>query len=531
MPEAKKTNGKQPVQPVAPTPPPPAPAPEPESVQWTPPDLPVKYPDLTIDEYSTVSPKGPLDVQWCKDALGWETEKEWQKRMVEEELARGNTTAKPEHFLFGDGVALAGGGFHPVHCRNLAGEKVICWNNGNNRPFDEAWSFDALAETVLSGKWAGPFTVPGETVNGETVRISKYGRVISGAHQMSACIRAGEKLTKARADGVDHPDEPRYPAWRKHGEPFIETIVIKGVSEDPRVLMTIDYVKPRSAADVFYTSDVFRAAPPPERKELCKMLSSATDLAWTRTDTKGYRTHPEVVGFLDRHKRLLDCVQHLFAENRPAAGRRIAKHRLGAGQCAALMFIMGSAGPKTNGDDYRNEEPPSQKNLDWSLWDKAEEFWTLLASRKDFQPVRDALTDLRDSTPQDDVNQGLGGRIPEKFAILSNAWGRWKDHIGGGTVFDDSDLEPGGILHLEYSALDAQGKELPNGQVALVNVADFGGIDCPEATGKGKTAKSPPTPPPPKQEDIWFGPNAKGPQGPVPTAEQLKQQAASRRGR
>ena len=79
--------------------------------------------------------------------------------------------------------------------------------------------------------------------------------------------------------------------------------------------------------------------------------------------------------------------------------------------------------------------------------------------------------------------------------------------------------------------MDAQGKELPNGQVALVNVADFGGIDCPEATGKGKTAKSPPTPPPPKQEDIWFGPNAKGPQGPVPTAEQLKQQAASRRGR
>ncbi len=98
------------------------------------------------------------------------------------------------------------------------------------------------------------------------------------------------------------------------------------------------------------------------------------------------------------------------------------------------------------------------------------------------------------------MNQGLGGRVPEKLAILAEAWSRWKDYIGGGDVFEDADLEAGGILHLTYTTLTPEGKKLPTGQVRLINVADFYGIDWPEMTKKVKD--QPPEPPPPTPDEM-----------------------------
>lgn len=481
MPKAKK--GKAPAQPVAPTPPPePKAAPPPPA----PPGLAVVYHELEILEFSTAVPRGPLTIADCEEALGWETEKQYQIRKVAEKPG-----TKPEQWLYGE----------VYHCKNLAGEKVRCRYNANNRPFDMDWC-EHLIHTVLYGQWAGPFTIPGETVNGETVRISKYGRVLSGQHQMTACKLAGEWLARARANGTDTPEHPKYPVWVGHPEPFIETIMIRGLSEDPRVLMTIDYVKPRTAADVFYTSDVFKTKTPPERKDLCRMLAAAVDLLWTRTDTRGYRTHPEIVAFLERHLRLLKCVEHIDAENDPDAGKKLTRLRLQPGVCAAIMYIQASSGPATDGDVYRNEEPPSEKHLDWSLWDRAEEFWSLLAGGKDFQPVRDALGRLVDSTPGNEENQGLGGRTPEKLAILAKAWERWRDYSGKGPVFTNNDLSPGGDLCLNYSTLDDKGNVLPDGQVKLLDPNDFYGIDCPESVGKGSTSRGAPMPPAPTREEI-----------------------------
>ena len=470
MPKAKPAKAKPVVAPKPPAPPQAPPAPAPAG------NMPIVYPTVEFTEYSTTSPKGPLTIERMKTILWWETEKEYQARMVAE-----NPGTKPEHWLFGENgpkIKDASGaeiGFQPIHCRNVAGEKVVCWNNAGNRSFDDEWEKN-LIHTVLYGQWAGPFTIPGETINGEAIRISKYGRVLSGQHQMTACIHAGEFLAKARADGVDNPTNPKYPVWKAHAEPFLETLVITGLSEDPRVLMTVDYVKPRTTADVFYTSKLFKSLAALERKELCKLLSTAVDTLWTRTDARGYRTHPEVVAFLDRHRKLLGCVEYIYKENK--AGRKISRLRLNPGHCAALMFIQASSGPKTDGDAYRNEMPPTEKNLDWSYWDKAEEFWTLLASGTDFEPVRIALGRLVDSDANSAENQGMGGRIPEKLALIASAWERWKDH-GKGDPFEDADLEPGGILCLNYSDLDDKGNKLPDGQIKLIDTNDFFGIDCP----------------------------------------------------
>lgn len=452
------------------------------------PELEAIYDKVEMTEYSSMSKKGPLTVEQVKTILGWETEPEYKKRMVEE-----NPNSKPEHHLFGEtGPRRSGTGqFQPIHCINTKKEKVVCWNNANNRPFDMGWCED-LIHTILHGQWAGPLTIPGETINGETVRISRYGRVLSGQHQGTALVLSDEYLQKARTN-PSYSDNPKFPAWDDYDHCVIETIVITGLSEDERVLRSIDYVKPRSLADMLYTTRMFRNKPPKERQELTKMLAAGANFLYDRTATKGYKTHTEMAEFLNRHKRLLDCVDHLFNENTPlpTGGRRISKLRISAGHAAAMCYLMACGSQKTTdySDEYRNESPPSERNLDWSYWDRAQDFWTCLAIARDFMPVRTALMNLIDSSLDNEDNQGLSGRAGEKLAILAKAWERFKDHPPtGGPPFDDADLEPDGLLSLSYSDLDDKGNKLPEKQIKLVDIADFYGIDCPSLTKSGTSA-------------------------------------------
>lgn len=460
---------------------------------------PVIYPEIELVEYSTTSRAGPLTAADWRVVLEWETEKEYQARKVKEV-----PDSKPEHWLYGD----------VYHCLDTSGDKVRCRNNGNNRPFDMGWC-EEIIDMILHGQWVGPYTIPGETVNGETVRISRYGRVLSGQHQGTACILADEWLQAERGKEDYDAANPKYPFWNGQAQVFIETIVVRGLSEDERVLRTIDYVKPRTAADMLYTMEVFRQNKPAERKEMTRMLAAALDLLWTRTQAKGYKTHPELVGFLERHKRLLKCVEHLFLENGgigrsgDATSRRISKLRISAGHAAALCYLMGCSSDKTTrySDDYRDEMPPSEKNLDWSYWDRAQDFWTLLAGSRDFMPVQHALGRLAGSKPDSEENLGLGGIPAEKLAILAKAWEQWRDHPPqAGPAFSMEDLEEEGCLCLSYTTLDEDGKPLPPGQVKLIGRADFYGIDCPKGgtLGTGPTNRNNPVDPPaPSRAEIY----------------------------
>jgi hypothetical protein len=441
----------------------------------------VVYDKVNLLEYSTTSERGPLTPSDIVDLLDWETEEQYQQRMV-----TANPGSTPEHWLYRD----------VFHCLNTKKRKVRCWNNANNRPFDEDWCED-LIHTALNGQWAGPLMMPGETVNGETVRISRYGRVLSGQHTLTAFKLADERLQESRTR-PDNAADPKYPAWNGQEQVVLETIVVTGLSEDERVLRTIDYVKPRTVADILYTMPLFRERVPVERKEMTRMLSAAIDTLWDRTKAQGYKTHPEVVGFLERHRRLLKCVEPVFILNKKEAtgGRKISSLKLSPGMCSALLYIMGSSGSKTDGDFYRNEFPPSEKCLDWSMWDKALDFWELIAKDNSFMQVRRALSLLIDSSPTNDGNLGLGGRLNEKLAILSNAWDRWKSHPDGAPdPFEESDLAEGGILFLNYIDVDSNGNQLPDGMVELVDLADFYGIDCPDKIKVND-------PPPPTRDEI-----------------------------
>ncbi len=454
----------------------------------TAPPMPVVYNTLKITEYSTKAEHGPLMPSDARAILKLEKEKEFQERKVLED-----PSSRPEHWLYGD----------VYHCLDTArvdktgrpaGNKIRCWNNANNRPFDMDWCMD-LVHTILHGQWAGPHTVPGGTVNCEVIRISEYGRVISGQHQLTALWIADEFLQLSRAQ-AGNAVNPRFPFWNGHEHCFIETLVATGMSEHPRVLETVDYVKPRTVADMLYTMPLFRDNTPAERKVLTKLTAVAIDVLWDRTDTQGYKTHPEVVGFLERHKRLLKCVEHIAVEDAPGTeGRRISGARISAGQAAALCYIMGSSGPLTDGDEYRNESPPSEKNLDWSLWDRARLFWAKFARDRGFMAVREAIGQL-----MEDDAEGLGGRVKEKLAVLAAAWAVFRD---GAESFTRDDYQGDGCLVLHYVNVDHEGNPLPDGKRDLVEIADFYGIDSPQVIRtRAGNREAPPSQPIATPEEI-----------------------------
>lgn len=394
-----------------------------------------------------------------KAIMGWETEKEYTLRMVADnpgfkdedpfQLADGTVVPFGKAKVFGEAYMLL----------DEYGDKVQCWNNLDNRYFDDAWSL-ALTQTILDGKWAGEITIPdGGTVNGSTFVISSTGRVESGQHSGVALIRAHQKWEK---------DRTKYPFWANSTDgPVMETIIISGISEDPRVTMSVDNCKPRSEADVFYTSPLFRSLLPGARRECSRMLATAVDFLWKRLKTQGYKTHTEVVAFVDRHPKLLKCLEHIYIENSPKSGRKLAELRLSAGVSTALLYLMGSSGERTDGDVYRNGAPPQEKGknsgVDWAMMTRAKRFFAQLGGSKELEPVRVALAQLTDTGDADSEPTSLGGRASEKLAIMAKAWEVYKN----GRFPCEPDLE------LEYT----KGED---GQLKLLSVADFGGLDVPE---------------------------------------------------
>lgn len=452
------------------TAPPPAAKPNKPAKQKKPKDVKPKEEPQAAQERPIVYPTVEAKVYAGEDAitadlakqvlLNWETEKEFQLRSIAE-----NPGTKPEQWAFADFLLV-----------DEDGQKVNCWNNLDNRPFDLNWC-RGLAQTILNGQWAGPTTVPGGTVNGSTVVISQTGKVESGQHSLVALVLAWQTWWK---------NKKAWPFWEDFANgPVIETIVVTGVSEDRRVMSSIDNCKPRSVSDVFYTSDLFRKLVSADRKHCSRMLAAAVDLLWKRTDTKGYKTNSEVVPFVDRHGKLIKAIDHLFVEDCAADGRKISNLKLSSGQCAALCYLMGCS--TSDGDAYRNGFPPQEKGLDWSNWDKAKQFFALLGGSNEMEPVRKALLSLQGSDPTDEQNLGMGGRLPEKLAILAKA----------AAVFFGDNPRPitDEDVKLNYNTLDDKGAKLPDGQIKLLDAADFGGIDVPE---KVKI----PDPPAPAPEQI-----------------------------
>lgn len=356
-------------------------------------DRPVLYPRYEVkicccpadgQEY-----EGPITADIAKKLLRWETEPEYTKRMLASDPKMKESKAK-----FGELYIL----------KNRAGEKVQCWNNAKNRPFDETHS-RKLAQDTLHKQWE---------MNLENIIIGKTGIVLSGQHRLIGLIIAVEEYhaTKLKNNKSNWQE-----IWGEE-EPYIESCIAFGCKEDPRVVRTLDNVKARTLSDTIYTSPMFEKLDPMERKECSRYLDFAVDLLWKRTqqanDFVKYQTHSSSLDFLEKHPKLKAATKHLFDNNRD---RVISLLGLSAGQSAGMLYLMGSSATESE-DYYYLGSAKKESQLNWDNWDKALAFWTGLVDPKNvvMQPLRDALAGLRDPH--------TGATVPEKVKhmLLAMAW-------------------------------------------------------------------------------------------------------------
>ncbi len=395
-------------------------------------------------------PMGKLKITatLARKILGWETETEYTIRKT-----AADPQVKPEAAVFGEEFLLT----------DENGDKVKCWCNGKNRPFNETWS-RTLAQSVLNRQYL---------FNRETIIIDGdlgTGDVDSGQHRLVGLVLADQIRKKKPQVWVKH--------WRENEECFIESLVVSGGPPmDHKVRSTLDQVRPRNLSDVLYTSDIFSKLSLAEKKECSRMLSKAIDFLWERTRAGDgennpymkYQSNQASLDFLERHPRLVECVNHLFEENK---SRGISKlDSLSPGECAAMMYLAGSC--KTNGDDYRNLETPQEGKpgakgaLDWSMWDVAQEFFVLLAgcSNNESSPFLDVKMALIGLKGVDMMRRGSSN---EKAVVLAKAWQAFKQDKSAPTPED---------LSMENSYAEEYADDGSLIKKELADPADFGGID------------------------------------------------------
>jgi hypothetical protein len=150
-------------------------------------------------------------------------------------------------------------------------------------------------------------------------------------------------------------------------------------------------------------------------------------MLWNRTgaqiaafDLK--RTHEESMDFVGRHLRLLEAVKHVTEEN--GKDKLIARY-LHPGYAAALLYLMATGRTereRDGGDGYAEVDNPDESQLDFSLWDRAEEYWRLIA-----QGDPKVLAIRAGIAATVDMDEGAGGTLPERMAVLILGWQQFVD--------------------------------------------------------------------------------------------------------
>jgi len=312
------------------------------------------------------------------------------------------------------------------------GTKVRLTNNLNNRPIANGW-VKTLSQELLRGRWQFNF---------ENLIIGRTGLVLSGQHRLLAFIQACE-------DYRNDPDS--YSLLKK--APTIEVAIAYGLVETDEVVNTIDTGKPRTLSDVLFRSELFKKINKSERKEYARNLDYAVKTVWQRTgvdDAFGIkRTHAESLDFIHRHPKLVEAVAHVTIENDDGSLSKL----IPAGTCAGAMYLMSCSG--SDPTKYTETEEPSEKELDFGLWEMAEKFWTLLSSSDEMKSVRNALSALLEADEK--------ASNEERIAIIIKAWKRF--------VKDQKIMAAN--LKLKYRTHEDGYKELA--ESPTVGGIDFGG--------------------------------------------------------
>lgn len=389
----------------------------------------VVYTQLQSDVRSIVG-GNPYTIEEAKDHLGWEEE----------------TDGNP----FGADFLL----------KDIYGKKVRCTNNLKNRPFRIVWA-KTIAQEHLNRRFApkGP--------NGEAIIIGRTGLILSAQHRLIGLILAGQLWEKFR-----HHWEEFWP----EGPPTMDTFISYGVDESSETVRTLDNVCPRHLGDVLYTEDLFAGIKAKERKNILRILQFCLRILWVRTGSSlsqwtGFQTHSESLDFVANHGSVLDSVKLIQELDSKHKGR--IGNFLPLGTASALMYLMGTC--KSDINVYINNVPRNENVLDWVYWDKAKEFWTLVAKNSaTLEPVYQAVRSLIDPST------GKPPSKQERVAIFIKAWDRFSK-LGKG-----EELPTNYKMYLPKFRIDAE-----EGTRILLEDLSIGGIDQGEYPDKFKEGNPP----------------------------------------
>lgn len=283
---------------------------------------------------------------------------------------------------------------------NEAGRKVRLRNNMANRPFTLS-NAEMIADDILNGRWR---------FNCENMIVGRTGLCLSIQHRGVGLIIAADRWNA-------NPD--KYPCWKT--EPAIETLIAFGAPEDDQTVNTIDTGKSRSLTEVIFRSDIFGEMPTKNRLRAAGILHYAIMCAWGRTGaglaarSASKRSHAKSLDFFSRHKRLRDAVLHIHEENS-------TDNRIGAwirlGTAAGLLYLMGCSTSERS--KYTTDENPNEKSLDWSMWDRACEFWVNFVSG-DASSLKDAVTKHADYA-DDNVRAALFIKAWREYSTSENGF-------------------------------------------------------------------------------------------------------------
>jgi hypothetical protein len=334
------------------------------------------YPKGMDSENAPPHEKGPLGLMEAAELLGWSEESE--------ELG----VKFGKHYKFKD----------------LEGHKIRLLNNPTNRPFRRNLALDYAIE-ILRGEWR---------LNGEPIIIDRYGRIQSGQHRLAGVIFANQML-KA--------DLEKWSGYGWKNGVYIETVVVCGISEKAEVVDTIDIGQKRSLGDVMFRNDEFVGT----EKVMAKMsnvLSVATRLVWLRSGGRKVSDapkfpHSEALSFLKEHPRLKEAVTKISElDGTGKEGRRITEC-VSLGYAAGLMYLMAVSGTDRELYDDGSED------LDFTMWDKAYQFWTHFAKdTKDF-PLGHPIKALRKRLLE--ITAGEGAARDEVVFTIVKAFNLWNE--------------------------------------------------------------------------------------------------------
>jgi hypothetical protein len=359
--------------------------PKPKKGESSIPEREVLYPDLVSELFIG---DDALTVQQARDFLLWQE--------VTEENKGDKNAPEP---LFKD--------------RELV--PIRCLNNLRNRPFYQS-NCEEIVQEILNGRWQ---------FNGEPIIIGRTGVVLNGQHQLAA-------LVLAEQDRVKDPKKWAH-VWK--GPCTIDKLVVKGIREDDAVINTMDTCKPRSLADVIYRSEFFSKMTSDDRRVISRVLDNAIRLVWDRTWAKDNayaprRNHSEALDFVQRHQRILQAAKHVFEEDQQEAIRGVYP----PGMAAGMLYLMG-AGASDGGRYYDlvRGGDANEKKLDFSMWEKAEEFWTLLGARSP------KLAEIREKfIRMANAGDGTAPPVPARTAVIVRGWLAFSEK--GEVTEDDLDI-------------------------------------------------------------------------------------------